>query len=184
MEILFIVGSLRKGSFNRQIADTAMKDLEGKAEVHFLDWKGLPVLDADEIYPFGEQAEIVRNAIHEADALWIFDPEYNGNIPGGLKNLLDTASLSYKPDNLASGTPIMGKPVCISSAAGKMAGAGSRKALTAMLNFLGCKVCPEQTGFALPQSAFRTGIWEMTAEDKEKIAQQARIFLAFIQEQK
>ena len=47
MEILFIVGSLRKGSFNRMIADQAMKDLAGKAEVCFLDWQESPMLNAD-----------------------------------------------------------------------------------------------------------------------------------------
>ena len=35
--ILFVVGSLRKGSFNHQMAELAEKALEGKATVTYLD---------------------------------------------------------------------------------------------------------------------------------------------------
>ena len=36
--ILFIVGSLRKGSFNHQLAEEAEKMLAGKANVSYLDY--------------------------------------------------------------------------------------------------------------------------------------------------
>lgn len=180
MEILFIVGSLRKGSFNRMIADTAMHELKGKAEVRFLDWKNLPVLNAEDTYPFGEQAEIVRTAIKEADALWIFCPEYNGAVPGGLKNVLDVASLAYEKNNYASGSPLRGKFCCISGAGGRNATKSAREALTTLLTRCGCKVCPDQLGIALPPASFSTGVWDMTQEEKENIEQQARIFLAWI----
>lgn len=41
--ILFIVGSLRDGSFNHQFAANAEKALEGKANVSYLNWKDVPV---------------------------------------------------------------------------------------------------------------------------------------------
>ena len=37
--ILFIVGSLRKESFNHQLAEEAEKMLAGKANVSYLDYK-------------------------------------------------------------------------------------------------------------------------------------------------
>ena len=40
--ILFIVGSLRQGSFNHQMAQKAESLLEGKATVTYLDYKGHP----------------------------------------------------------------------------------------------------------------------------------------------
>ena len=40
--ILFIVGSLRQGSFNHQMAQKAESLLEGKATVTYLDYKDIP----------------------------------------------------------------------------------------------------------------------------------------------
>ena len=41
-KVLFIVGSLRQGSFNHQLAEQAEKALAGKAEVSYLDYKDVP----------------------------------------------------------------------------------------------------------------------------------------------
>lgn len=46
-KILFVVGSLRSGSFNAQFAKNAEKVLEGKAEVSYLDWSQVPVFSQD-----------------------------------------------------------------------------------------------------------------------------------------
>ena len=35
-KVLFIVGSMRKNSFNRQVSNEAAKLLEGKAEISYL----------------------------------------------------------------------------------------------------------------------------------------------------
>ena len=50
--ILFIVGSLRQGSFNHQMAKKAESILEGKATVTYLDYKDIPITTpAIEIMP-------------------------------------------------------------------------------------------------------------------------------------
>ena len=43
-KVLFIVGSLRQGSFNHQMALEAEKALAGKAEVSYLDYSAFPSL--------------------------------------------------------------------------------------------------------------------------------------------
>ena len=45
--ILFIVGSLREGSFNKQMATAAEQALAGKATVSYLDWKDVPIFSQD-----------------------------------------------------------------------------------------------------------------------------------------
>lgn len=90
--ILFIVGSLREGSFNKQMAETAEKVLEGKANVSYLDWKDVPVFSQELEVPTPAPVAAVREAIMAADAIWIFSPVYNFSIPGSVKNLLDWAS--------------------------------------------------------------------------------------------
>ena len=42
-KVLFIVGSLRQGSFNHQMALEAEKALAGKAEVSYLDYSTIPL---------------------------------------------------------------------------------------------------------------------------------------------
>ncbi|MDD7536882.1 MAG: NADPH-dependent FMN reductase, partial [Bullifex sp.] len=91
-KILFIVGSARKGSFNRQLAGQAEKLLEGRAEVAYLDYSSIPLMDQDIEYPAPSEIERVRKACIEADALWFFTPEYNHSYPGAVKNLIDWLS--------------------------------------------------------------------------------------------
>ena len=43
--ILFVVGSLRKGSFNHQMAEKAERILEGKATVTYLDYSNVPLMN-------------------------------------------------------------------------------------------------------------------------------------------
>lgn len=90
--ILFIVGSLREGSFNHQLAQNAEKVLEGKANVSYLDWKNVPMFSQDLETPVLPEVQAVRDAVAAADAIWIFSPVYNFSIPGPVKNLLDWLS--------------------------------------------------------------------------------------------
>ena len=46
-KVLFIVGSLRQGSFNHQMALEAEKALAGKAEVSYLDYSAFPLFSQD-----------------------------------------------------------------------------------------------------------------------------------------
>ncbi len=47
MKILFIIGSLREKSFNRQLAGVAREIIGSKAEVTELDYRDLPLLNQD-----------------------------------------------------------------------------------------------------------------------------------------
>ena len=56
----------------------------------------------------------LRERIAEADAVLIATPEYNGSVPGGLKNALDWLS---RPDD-QGGLDMVGKPVALIGASG------------------------------------------------------------------
>ncbi len=109
VRILAIAGSLRRGSHSRALVELAASLLE-HAELQPYD--GLATIP-----PFNEDDEeaapatvlAFRAAIGAADALVIVTPEYNGSIPGQLKNALDWAS---RPYGLAE---IVGKPVAMVS---------------------------------------------------------------------
>jgi len=88
-KVLFIVGSLRQDSFNHQMALEAEKALAGKAEVGYLDYSSVPLFSQDLEVPTHPAVTAVREAVLDADAIWIFSPVYNFSIPGTVKNLLD-----------------------------------------------------------------------------------------------
>lgn len=90
--ILFIVGSLREGSFNYQMAEQAEQVLAEKAKVSYLDWSQVPMFNQDLETPVLPAVQAVRDAVEAADAIWIFSPVYNFSIPGSIKNLLDWLS--------------------------------------------------------------------------------------------
>ena len=73
-KILFIVGSLRKDSFNRQLAQEAEKNLAGLAEVTYLDYTDVPFLNQDIEYPAPAAVAKLRETVANADGLWIFTP--------------------------------------------------------------------------------------------------------------
>ena len=76
-KILFIIGSLRKESFNREVSDMVKNLLQNKAEVTELDYSQVPLMNQDAEYPAPKAVANARKAVAEADGVWIFSPEYN-----------------------------------------------------------------------------------------------------------
>ena len=87
-KVLFVVGSLRKDSFNRQLAQEAAAHLAGKAKTAFLDIASVPLVNQDCENPVLPAVAELRRKVTEADALWIMTPEYNHSYPGCLKTQL------------------------------------------------------------------------------------------------
>src|SRR4029077_8202706 len=93
MRILGISGSLRRESHNTRLLRAASALLPEGAELAVFGCLA-------EISPFSEDVEhdppqpvlALREAIAAADAVLIATPEYNGTLPGQLKNALDWAS--------------------------------------------------------------------------------------------
>jgi chromate reductase len=109
MRVLGISGSLREGSHNTALLRAAAT--AAPAGVALELYHGLESLphyneDRDTDLPPAQVVEL-RRLIANADALLISTPEYNGSIPGALKNALDWAS---RPRGDAA---LLGKPVAV-----------------------------------------------------------------------
>ncbi|MFS0895835.1 NAD(P)H-dependent oxidoreductase [Mycolicibacterium litorale] len=99
VNVLVLVGSLRKASVNRQLAELAVESapegvvlrvFDGLGEVPFYN-EDIDGEDIDgESVP--EPARALRAAAEAADAALVVTPEYNGSIPGVLKNAIDWLS--------------------------------------------------------------------------------------------
>ena len=170
--ILFIIGSLRAKSFNRQLAMMAKEIIGNRAEVSELDYSDLPLLNQDIEQPEPAAVARIRKAVSEADALWFFTPEYNSSYPGHLKNLLDWLSRPVIPLDYGTPTCINGKLVAISGAGGKAATANCRAKLTELLTFIKADVLAEQTGIAVPAEAWGTDVLTLTDEQKAQLSAQ------------
>lgn len=94
MRILAVSGSLRTDSHNTSLLRAAIDEAPEGVEVEL--WEGLgelPVYDQDLDADDPPEAVLrLREAWGSADAILFATPEYNGSVPGGLKNAIDWAS--------------------------------------------------------------------------------------------
>ena len=133
LNVVTLLGSLRKGSFNGMVARTLPKIAPAGMEVNALPSIGdIPLYDADlqQEEGFPASVEALAEQIRKADGVVIVTPEYNYSVPGGLKNAIDW--LSRLPDQ-----PLSGKPVLIADDQGNAsAQARAQQAPVPLLDFV------------------------------------------------
>jgi len=167
--ILVLVGSLRAGSTNRQIAEAALHNApEGVTITQFDGISHLPFynedIDVDGATP--ESAVAFRTALSGADALLVITPEYNGTMPAVLKNAIDWASRPYGESQ------IVGKPTAvIGSAFGQFGGAWAQDEARKALGIAGAGVL-EDVKMSVPGSVVRFA--EVHPKDDAEVVEQLR----------
>ena len=94
-DVAVFVGSLRKESFNRKVAQALAELAPEKLKLQIVEIGQLPLYnqDSDENPP-ALYTEF-RNRVRKADAVLFVTPEYNRSVPAVLKNALDVASRPY-----------------------------------------------------------------------------------------
>lgn len=93
-----IVGSLRKASWNRKVAETVQTLFPEGYEAEFIEIADLPFYNEEydeEVANTPESYKVFREAVKSHDAFIFFTPEYNRSFPATLKNALDVASRPY-----------------------------------------------------------------------------------------
>ena len=95
INIAVIVGSLRKNSFNRQLA-TALARLAPQ-DVTFTQLRidDLPLYNQDDDGQQAASVQRLKGEVKAAHGLLFVTAEYNRSIPGVLKNAIDHASRPY-----------------------------------------------------------------------------------------
>ena len=180
-KVLLIVGSLRKESFNLQLAKLAEEMLKDKVQVSILYYADLPFMNQDMEFPAPESVARVRQEVLAADGIWIFSPEYNYQIPGVLKNLLDWLSRPFVPNDWERGSAVKGKPVTISGVAGRSGAVGVRKHLSALLEVMSMKLIGGMgTGISADAESFATHKLHLSEENHAALQAQAELFLSQI----
>src|SRR3954447_1346166 len=108
MKILGIVGSLRRDSYNAMLMRAAAELAPAEVELVVFDsLAGIPAFDEDLEDSLDPAVIAFKEAIAAADGVLIATPEYNGSIPGFLKNALDWVSRPFEHN------PLRNKPAAV-----------------------------------------------------------------------
>jgi chromate reductase len=137
MRILAVSGSLREGSYNTSLLRAALEAAPDGVELEL--WEGLAELPLyDEDLETDDEPESVRRLRDDwgaADAILFATPEYNGSVPGGLKNAVDWASRPRLEGVLRS------KPVAVVGAStGQFGALWAQQDLKRILGIAGARV--------------------------------------------
>jgi chromate reductase len=118
MRILGLSGSLRRDSHNTRLLSAVATMLPPGVELEIFDGLAdIPHFNEDDEHTTPAAVTALKAAIDRADAVLIATPEYNGSIPGTLKNALDWAS---RP---VAETPLRNKPAAVIGASTGLFGA-------------------------------------------------------------
>ena len=93
--IAVIVGSLRKDSFNRKLANAVVKLAPAEFSFKQVQIGNLPLYNQDDEVNPAESVKQLKAEIAGSRGLLFVTPEYNRSIPGVLKNAIDHASRPY-----------------------------------------------------------------------------------------
>lgn len=150
--ILAVSGSLRQNSYNTALARAAAELTPAGVDVELYTGLGeLPPFDADTDGADAPTAvRELRARIESSDAVLFVTPEYNGSIPGVLKNAIDWAS---RPPR--GGAALWGATVAVAGATtGQYGAIWAQQDLRRVLGLAGARVIDGELPVARAQDAF------------------------------
>jgi len=165
--IAVLVGSLRKGSFTKRVAQALIKLSPGGLKYEIVEIGGLPLFNQDlddEAAPPAAWTAF-REKILSVDAVLFVTPEYNRSVPAPLKNAIDVGSRPY-------GKSVWnGKPAAVVSVSpGAVGGFGANHHLRQSLVFLNMPTLQQP-------EAYLGNAAKMIADDFTVVAEPTREFL-------
>jgi chromate reductase len=130
-KVAVLVGSLRRASFNRMMANALIGVAPASLELSIAEIGELPLYTSDFDADPPAPVRTFRERIAESDAVLFVTPEYNRSMPGVLKNAIDIGSRPYGK-SVWSGKP----GAVISVSPGAIGGFGANHHLRQSLVFL------------------------------------------------
>ena len=129
--VAVLVGSLRKESFNRKMANALIGLAPPELSLEIIEIRDLPHFNADQEADPPPAVRNFKETIAKSDAVLFVTPEYNRSVPGVLKNAIDAASRPYGKSAWT------GKPAAVVSVStGAIGGFGANHHLRQSLVFL------------------------------------------------
>lgn len=94
-KVAVLVGSLRKDSFNRKVANVLATLAPASLKLEIIEIGQLPLYNQDDDASPPAAWTAFRQQVKSADAVLFVTPEYNRSVPAALKNALDVGSRPY-----------------------------------------------------------------------------------------
>ena len=153
MKVLAVSGSLRADSYNTRLLEEAAAAAPAGVEVELFDparIAALPLYDQDlEDEGAPVSVDLLREAWAGADAILFATPEYNGSVPGGLKNAIDWASRPKFDSALTNKTVSV-----IGASTGQFGAMWAQQDLKKVLGIAGVRVVGDVVPVARAQEGF------------------------------
>jgi chromate reductase, NAD(P)H dehydrogenase (quinone) len=153
MKILAVSGSLRAGSHNTSLLRAAAEAAPEGVEVELFEPSAiadLPLYDQDlDGLDAPESVQRLREEWADADAILFATPEYNGSVPGGLKNAIDWASRPRLEAALTNKTVAV-----VSTSTGQFGGMWAQADLRKILGIAGARVVGDELPVTRAQERF------------------------------
>ncbi len=141
-QVAVVVGSLRKGSFNRKMALALKAIAPASLALEIVEIGQLPLFNQDDEANPPAPSAAFKKQIAAADADLFITPEYNRSVPGVLKNAIDVGSRPYGKSAWD------GKPgAVISVSPGAIGGYGANHHLRQSLVFLNVPTMPQPEAY-------------------------------------
>jgi chromate reductase len=165
-EIAVVVGSLRRESFNRKLADAVIKLGPREFSFRHLIISDLPLYNQDDDANPAEPVKRLKREIAESQGLLFVTPEYNRSMPGVLKNALDHASRPYGQNAWA------GKPAGVMGASiGSIGTAVAQQHLRTSLAYLDVPTLGQPEAFIHVKEGLFDEAGNIGKEDSKKFLQ-------------
>jgi chromate reductase len=168
LHVAVVVGSLRKASFSRRLAEALMLLAPEGLTGSVVEIGGLPLYNQD----FDDEGAPppawmdFRDTVRAQDAVLFVTPEYNRSVPGVLKNALDVGSRPYGKSVWSK------KPAAVVSASpGVIGGFGANHHLRQSLVFLDMPILQQP-------EAYIGQVHQLVADDRTVTKEATREFLS------
>lgn len=141
-DVAVIVGSLRKASINRMVANALAELAPAGLKLGIVEIGQLPLYNQDGDDDPPAEWTAFRERVRAADSVLFVTPEYNRSVPAALKNALDVGSRPYGKSAWS------GKPGAVVSASpGGIGGFGANHHLRQSLVFLDVPAMPQPEAY-------------------------------------
>ena len=166
--VAVLVGSLRKASFSRALAEALIKIAPASLALEIIEIGDLPLYNQD----FDDEKRppaawtAFRDKVRPFNGVLFVTPEYNRSVPGVLKNAIDVGSRPYGKSVWS------GKPCAIVSASPGAIGAfGANHHLRQSLVFLNMPAMPQPEAYVGHADKLFDDKGKLTSDDTRKFLQ-------------
>lgn len=141
-DIVVLVGSLRKESFNRKMANALRELAPASLKLEIVEIGQLPLYNQDLDSNPPPEWTAFRQRVKKADGVLFVTPEYNRSVPAVLKNAIDVASRPYG-QNMWDKKPV----AVVSVSPGAIGGFGANHHLRQSFVFLNMPAMPQPEAY-------------------------------------